>query len=404
MLSPSTPFSRFRNALNAVRLRVMALFWAAVPRGVLRALPGTSRTFGPPRRAESWLSYRRRPGAEWREVFPEMPRTYPPPYFCNDPRAAFSRPGNSRWPAVGVAVIPNGRILDEHGWAVGEDDTLLPEFCLWGAEPASRVNHTIKLHAPRRLPGRTLNLCSAEATVNFYHYVMEAVGRFALVQRAGFTWNDFDQVVMPRLHTPMTAEIDRAIGVPNGKVIRIGRREQFACETLIQPSLPGTLAGIPPWLVEFYRELFPASAAGSRDRRLYFPRHGRRRPIDAEAIDARMASLGFESVDPISATNLRERLAEAAFVVGVHGAALTNLVFCRPGTRVLELLPSDNAYHHNAFYYYSVCASAGLPYGAVVGRSRRMRPLASFPQSGADFSLDPDALDRGLRALEQTLV
>lgn len=401
MVASSAPTRQFRNRLNAVRMRALAIFWWLAPRGVLRVLPGTSRSFGPPRRAETWQSYRRRNGTDWREVFPESPRENPAPFFCNDSRAAFLQPTAkvARWPSVGVASIPNGRILDEHGWAVGDDDTLLGDFCLWGIARESRANHTLKLHAPRRLTGRTLNLCSAEAMVNFYHYSLEAVGRYALVRRAGFAWSDFDQVVMPRYRTATTAEIDRLIGVPREKIIRMARREQFVCDLLIQPSFPGTLAGTPPWIVDFYRELFPARPPLRLDRKLYFPRYGRRRPCNADAIDERLAALGFEVVDPGKTPDLRDLLAEASHVVGVHGAGLTNLVFCRPGTRVLEILPSDNAYHHNAFYYYTLCASGGMPYGAVVGKSLRHRLLPVFPQSGADFQLDPAAVERGIAAL-----
>lgn len=389
----------FRNQLNAVRLRAFSLLWSVLSRNALRLLPGSSLSFGPPRRAALWTRCDRPAGGEWREVFPERARTYPPPFFCNDPRATFLHAGPPRWPAVGVAVIPGGRVLDEHGWAVGPNDTLLGEFCLWSTESRSRANHILRLRPARRLAGRTLNLCSAEASVNFYHYMLEAVGRYALVQRAGFAWSDIDHVILPRFRSPTTVEIESAIGVPTGKVIRMGRREQFVCEQLIQPSLPGTLAGAPPWVVAFYRELFPAGATTRRDRRLFFPRTGRRQPVRAAALEAQLREHGFEPVDPGRTPQLRDLLAEASHIVGVHGAALTNLVFCRPGTRVLEILPSDSAHHHNGFYFSTLCASAGLPYGAVVGRSRRHRLLASFPQTGADFDVDAAVVDAGVQAL-----
>ncbi|WP_158305481.1 glycosyltransferase family 61 protein [Opitutus terrae] len=399
MAAGAHTLSRLRNRFNALRLHALTLFWSVIPRDVLRLLPGTSQTFGPPRRTATLAHYRQHAPAEWREVFPARPRSHPPPFHCNDPRTTFLRPFVAMWAAVGVALIPGGRIVDEHGWAVGDGDTLLTEFCPWGRHPRSRVDHIIRLHPPQRLRGRTLNLCSSEATVNFYHYMMDAIARAALVQQAGFTWADFDHVVLPRLRTPTTTAIERAIGVPAAKIIRMGRRQQFACDVLVQPSFPGTIAGAPPWVVEFYRELFPAPEMGRRDRRLYFPRHGRRSLLNAAELEPLLSGQGFESVDPGTTPHLRERLAEAAYVVGVHGAALTNLVFCRPGTRVLELLPSDSAHHHNAFYYYTLCASADMPYGAVVGPSRRHRFNRHFPQSGADFTIAPADFEAGLRAL-----
>jgi hypothetical protein len=393
------PPSPFRSKVNGCLLHTLSWFWFVTPRTVLRALPGSSLQFGPPRRCARWRDYQRRFGGEWREVFPARTTELPPPFFCNDSRAVFSRVAGRRWPAVGVATLREGRILDEHGWAVGVDDTLLGDFCLWGNSRLSRVNHLLKLRPARRLPGRTLNLCSAQAGVNFYHYLMEGVGRAALVRGAGFRWDDFDQIVLPRFRSAATAEVDRALGIPNAKVIRMRRHEQFICDFLIQPSLPGLLAQPPAWLIEFYRELFSPPADARRGRRLYFPRRGVRQALNSEEIDALVTEHGFETVDPMKTPDLHERLATATHVVGLHGAALTNLVFCQPGTRVLEIMPGDIAHHHNAAYYYTLCGNGGMPYGAVVGPSRRERLLPTGPQSWSEFHVPLDDLAQGLAAL-----
>jgi hypothetical protein len=396
-MAPARP-THLRNTLNNLKLHTLVLFWSVAPRGVLRLLPGTSRTFGPPRRWSHWVDYRKRPGVEWREVYPEGPAQPPPPYFCSNPQVSFKLPAPGRWPAAGVAIIPQGRILDEHGWVVGEDDTFIGDFCQLGNSPRSRVNHILKLAPPRRLTGRTLNLCSVHAIVNFFHYVVDAVGRYPLVKQAGFSWDDFDHIVMPRYRTPATAEIDAAIGIPMDRVIRMPRHEQFICDTLVQPSFPGLNARTPPWLVDFYQHLFPVVPTPRR-RRIYFAREGKRSAVNAAEIDARVAQLGFEKVDPVQTPRLREILAEASHVVGIHGAALTNLLFCQPGTRVLELMPTDVSGFHSRFYYYTLATSGQMPYGVVVGESLQRRRLNVLPQSWSDFKVDLGDLDRGLAAL-----
>jgi capsular polysaccharide biosynthesis protein len=335
---------------------------------------------------------------EWREVFPEQPAQLAPPYFQSDPHVSFALPPPVRWPAAGVATIPGGRILDEHGWVVGDDDTFLGDFCQLGNDRRSRVNHILKLNPPRRLPGRTLNLCSVHAIINYFHYVVDAVGRCALVKRAGYEWDDFDHIVMPRYRTAATAEIDAAIGVPADRVIRMARHEQFICDVLIQPSFPGLNTRTPPWVVNFYQSLFP-STGRPRQRRLYFGREGKRSAVNSAEIDARFQAQGFEKVDPMRTPNLRERLGEASHVAGVHGAALTNLLFCQPGTRILEIMPSDVSGFYSRFYYYTLSSGGGMPYGVVTGRSLRGRRLNVFPQSWSDFDVNLEDLDRGLTAL-----
>jgi hypothetical protein len=387
-----------RNQLGKLKLNALSLFWSVASQDVLRILPGTSASFGPPRRRSQWINYRQRPGVEWREVWPEGPAELPPPFFCSSDKVSFTLPTPARWPAAGVAIIPHGRILDEHGWVVGEDDTFLGEFCQLGNNPRSRVNHIFKLAPPRRLGGRTLNLCSVHAIANFYHYVVDAIGRFPLVQAAGFAWDDFDHILLPRFQSAATIAIEHAIAVPADRVIRMQRHEQFICDVLVQPSFPGFNARTPPWLVNFYQTLFPPSPL-PRTRRLYFAREGARSVVNAADIDCRIEARGFEKVDPLKTPRLREILSEASHVIGVHGAALTNLLFCQPGTRVLELMPTDVSGFTPRFYYYTLSVSGQMPYGAVIGESLKGRMLDLLPQSGSDFTVNLDDFDHGLAAL-----
>lgn len=80
-------------------------------------------------------------------------------------------------------------------------------------------------------------------------------------------------------------------------------------------------------------------------RRLYLDRQGAklRQIIDGEAVRSTLASLGYS---PFIAhggnfTDQVSRFDAATHVVAVHGAGLTNLMFCRPGTKVLEIFPSN---------------------------------------------------------------
>lgn len=389
---------QFRERFNRLRNATLPLVWTVLPWRALRLLPGTSTTFGPPRRAARWSEFRRQPGIVWRSVAAAHTDTLPSPFFCNDRDNSLALGRSVDWPEAGVAEIPDGRVLDEHAWVVGPHDTFLGDFCYTGLTRFSRVNHILKLHPPQPLPGRTLNLCSANAVTNFFHFVIDAITRTDLVRRAGYTWGDFDQILFPRFHSAITEEIITRAGIPRHKLVRIGRREQFVCKTLIQPSFPGPLACTPPWVLDFYRRLFPP-AASPRTRRLYFPRRENRQPYNEAALARRLAAHGFETIDPENTSHLRDRLAEASHVVGVHGAGLANLVFCAPGTRVLELMPTEISAHYNRWFYYTLCASGRMPYGVVIGQSRRQRLTTFSPQPKTPFDINLDAFDRALAAL-----
>ena len=78
---------------------------------------------------------------------------------------------------------------------------------------------------------------------------------------------------------------------------------------------------------------------------------------------------------------------------------MTNLVFCAPGTRVLEIMPTEISKYYNRAFYRVLCASGNMPYGAVIGQSRRLRLLPFSPQPKAEFDVNMETLNAGLNAL-----
>jgi hypothetical protein len=81
--------------------------------------------------------------------------------------------------------------------------------------------------------------------------------------------------------------------------------------------------------------------AGPR-RRIYVRRPAGRSVQNAAEVEGFLARAGFETVEMrgLSHTAQISLFDSADFVIGPHGAELSNLLFCRPGTRVLELSPS----------------------------------------------------------------
>ena len=100
--------------------------------------------------------------------------------------------------------------------------------------------------------------------------------------------------------------------------------------------------------------------------RLSYTRRGAYRGLlnEAELIEA-LVPLGFVAIEPekLSAIEQIRTFASAEAVIGLGGAGMFNTVFCRAGTRVLDIesSPVFVEAHSNIF------ASVGLRYGVLIG-------------------------------------
>jgi capsular polysaccharide biosynthesis protein len=86
-----------------------------------------------------------------------------------------------------------------------------------------------------------------------------------------------------------------------------------------------------------------AGAAGPRNRRLLIGRKGPTRKIhNFERAQEFLSGHGFETafLEGLSIVEQILLFQSAEFVIGTHGSGLTNLLFCEPGTKVIELMPS----------------------------------------------------------------
>ncbi len=142
---------------------------------------------------------------------------------------------------------------------------------------------------------------------------------------------------------------------------------------------------------------FPAHASVNK-RRLYLQRNGTRKPLNEEAIFKVLESFDIEIVpdQPRTVAEQLDLFGQAEMVIGPHGSAFTNLLWCAPGTKVME-------FFHPRYYppYFTYLAHLfDQPYMAMFGsdpQNTNYRYHRAYQYN--DFVLDPEALSRNLEAL-----
>jgi capsular polysaccharide biosynthesis protein len=235
----------------------------------------------------------------------------------------------------------------------------------------------------RRIAGISV-LCKSKAPQNFGHFLVEMLPKAWLGH----------QLLSQRNPTFILAETD-ILAVAREALAGIGVNPFAVSATDNAPVRCDTLAVIDglthhgvyqsPLCAQALAAL-AAPVAPAEQRKLFIPRHATTRPLHhQEAVTAALEARGFTIVDPARLT-LREQIAlfkGANVVVGPLGAALTNIAFCRPGSRVVALTAQS---FPDTFFWF-LAQHAGLHYEEIRGQDVSGTPDA--PQSwNAGFTLD----------------
>jgi capsular polysaccharide biosynthesis protein len=107
-----------------------------------------------------------------------------------------------------------------------------------------------------------------------------------------------------------------------------------------------------------------------------------------------VTSLGVDVLEdvPPSVSEQIQLFREASLVVAPHGSALTNLAWCAPGTKVIELLSRSYAQMHFAYLSHIL----GLDYRCLIDDSPGPHHWTNM--FDADVSVDVDSLKKTLEA------
>ena len=295
--------------------------------------------------------------------------------------------------------MPGGIVHGRSGWVWAPDGRLVDDvswhFDRLGAADAAARLHT---HPVEHLPGTVLSLLTDWGGENHAHLLYDALPRLALFERSG---RSIDEVSTVLVH-------ERAIS--NGWCDELGLSAdrcraatpdvRYRCDELLATSFPGTSKALMPWAVEFIRTRLPATRSG-RPRRLYVPRTTTRLMHNEAEVVATVERHGYDVIDPESASHREVRgwFADAEAVVAPHGAGLADLVHCRPGTPVLELIPTDHPFP----YWYAAAVASSIGHRYLACPSTGERAEGDTGPSIHDAWCDIELLEAALDAIDAEL-
>lgn len=242
-----------------------------------------------------------------------------------------------------VVGLLGGKIIGDAKLACTSSDIVIDNIQFLYGNSSPQHDFVLKqrrLRWSRKLEGTALLLAASNAE-NYYHWLFDSLPRLKLIKQSGFDLTEIDWIVLDRSRNSFQLEGLKHFGISETKLQRCSKRTIIECERLIVSSMPGRLGYPPRWVIDFLRAEFWPTKVPPRHRKIYISRAlSRGRKIENESdILGVLEAMDFEIVraEHLSFEQQVKLFYEASHVVAPHGAGMSNIAFCQPGTRVLEL-------------------------------------------------------------------
>jgi tetratricopeptide (TPR) repeat protein/capsular polysaccharide biosynthesis protein len=229
---------------------------------------------------------------------------------------------------------------------------------------------------PLEIKDGTVAVLSGLSGHVYYHWMMDILPRLEILRRGGFDWDDIDWFLINSQQKAFQKETLAALGIPIHKILESDRHPHVQARRLVVPSFPGHMDWVSEGTIQFLRNTFlPQKSDDNRNKSSKYPEKiyisrataDYRRVLNQSAVIEALESVGVVSVtlESLSVREQAELFFHSKTIVAPHGSGLTNLVFCQPGTSVIELF-SPNYVRTD---YWIVSQRLGLQHYYIKGES-----------------------------------
>jgi len=223
----------------------------------------------------------------------------------------------------------------------------------------------ISKRQPERVQGDVV-LLGARGTNNYFHWMTDILPKLAVMIQSGLEWNKSTRFAFWNVSKTFQIQTLELLGIDRSQWLQTKNGHEYvSANRIIVPQLDNKMClTMGAWVSDFLKQTFFVEGVDDApQRKLYISRDPAsaqgRDIVNAAQVNACFLSHGYEVVYPeqLSIVEQAKLFASASHVAAPHGAGLTNLHFCAPGTQVLEF--------HGAHFspcYWALCEKQELDY------------------------------------------
>ncbi|WP_010529268.1 glycosyltransferase family 61 protein [Lentibacillus jeotgali] len=192
----------------------------------------------------------------------------------------------------------------------------------------------------------TLGVLAWAGHSNYWHWLHDTLGRYHLLQLSGFK---IDKYVLPPLTLPFQRETVEMLGIPEDKILQLTPGKHVKAENLILPSIPFNAGTSVKWTVDFLRNTLLKEGRHTSSNgydRIYISREDAswRKVANEPKLMKLLTKKGFKKI-VLSSLTVQQQIdifSSANVIISPNGAGLANIMFCQPGTKIIQLFTSTS--------------------------------------------------------------
>ncbi|PVY41321.1 glycosyltransferase family 61 protein [Pontibacter virosus] len=286
-----------------------------------------------------------------------------------------------------VVEVPNGRVYTDNESSVAimsqqnriiENVSLsLTEGKATSADQNNIFNQSY-FQAPTRFQGTVFSMLTGGAGLNnIGHWFLDVLPRLHLLRESGL-YNEVDWFLVPNTRYSYQTETLELLGIPAEKIITSVEYHHLTADRIIASTAPrGNHTLVPRWLGQYIRnsflplvqhEVLPAS---ERVPYLYISRSdsAMRNVLNEKELLEALEAYKFKSIVS-SKYSILEKIrmfSQAKVVVSATGAGLISMLFCKPGTKIIEIF-------HEGFViepFYDIATKIDLDYDYIICKGEK---------------------------------
>lgn len=266
-----------------------------------------------------------------------------------------------------VYTIPHGRVLGNYTIAT-QSNQIVWDLTRWhnreiGTNPYS---YMILPNQVFKIDGSVAVMTSNDSHQNYNHRMTAALPKYKVFLESGIPIDKFLVDNEKSFHK----EWLEALWLDTSKIIVANKSRNIECDQLICSNNPSIFGQVQPWVREFLCSLFLKNVEiKPAFRKIYVKRITNRRVANEQEFESLLADYGFETVilDKMSIKEQATLFNESKIIIWPHGAGFTNMLFCQPGTKIIELFHPFTIFGH----YYTMAWTLGFTHHAIVGTRKK---------------------------------